>query len=862
MKLRLPKGMIIAASSAAWVGVTNAASWMDSIDERINVEAGQTQALAGDTVKPNPQNPHAIAKDGAGTLTVSGGATVAKYANLYVREGEMVISDGASLKLYPAATPGSAVDGYQRYTSLGVAGKDAVMTFDNGTYISGTESAHFVGGIDGNGIMNITNNSTVDLGSGNLFVIGDISVEEATTADGEVDMWSNATTAEVGAAPTAANRYVGSYVTREVNGSTYTFGKGVVNVNGGSYFKATYGNFWMSEGALNVSDAGTRVQIAQDGYGYRFWMCLGNGSTSEVNVLNGATMDVYAYQFYTNYGDYSTGNITVDGGSVLTIYNQLYGGNEGSFVVGYHAMNGEGNVYVTNGSTMNVGSYNAVLAWDDNSGDSTAYIYVDGTSKMTMNHVRAYTGTTVENAGEISVSSLKHLGGSITNGGKLQVAGDISVEGGAITNSGVFSGNNLTLTSGSVTNAGTIEMNGSLTMAGGTLELSVSNANLTQADVTVGAFDGQSGTVVLRATENLKAGTYHIISVRDEEEETVGGESDAPEAVTASEGGVQYTLIGADGLETTWEGGDLFLTLNEQLIVSRDPLSDALMAANWGVFHSSQAFTGTLWAPRAAASCTQVDSDKVAWATAYSSFISQNDADKFKGADYSIYGASMGVETPLGKNRIIGVAFGYDMGKASLPNTSDIDQTSCHIAAYGRAAVWCFGEQGNLALDWSAAYGSTTSEHDAVPGDWTQDSFQLDARATYSRSLSSRTSVSAFFGAQYYSQESASTARAQADSIKNFRLMLGTGIQRSVTDKTTVFGEAMLRQDVMRDNPNVMVDGFHYGTGANPGRFGGSISAGVEHQLNDDWKVRANYSFEVADDQNVHSFGAGASYSF
>ena len=94
--------------------------------------------------------------------------------------------------------------------------------------------------------------------------------------------------------------------------------------------------------------------------------------------------------------------------------------------------------------------------------------------------------------------------------------------------------------------------------------------------------------------------------------------------------------------------------------------TDALMAANWGVFHSSQAFTGTLWAPRAAASCTQVDSDKVAWATAYSSFISQNDADKFKGADYSIYGASMGVETPLGKNRIIGVAFGYDMGKASL----------------------------------------------------------------------------------------------------------------------------------------------------------------------------------------------------
>lgn len=815
MKIRLPKSLAVALFGA-FTAMANAGTMVvpgvvDVVNEDKTTDAlpeymySTPTGANGNfvTVSPGVTYTKPYVKEGEGTLTIEnvGTESASKVKiPLYVRNGKVVIQNSNII-----AAP--TVDGGGSHISVG--GHDAELVLDGTTYLNrsieagdGTaDNGNYinVGGPDGGGTLTLKNNSALSARY-SMFV-----------GYRQDDYWydtvyaMNSTTVS----PDSTERYSGGTYSPSM-GDTAPFGAGVVNIESGS--KVHLGSaFFMGEGTLNLIGKGSELNSGVITPQLFDFLGRKSGGYSVMNIEDG--------------GKYTTRGYLVTGASkgIKDAKADINVKGEGSVIdargiyLGYYAeADCDTTLNVTEGALIKASG----IGLGEADGKSVIQVNVDKDSTVEAGSLSLSTNSTYNNAGTLT-------------GGYLTV------------NDGVFA------------NTGSITLSETLTMNGGTLVLNISSANLSKADVTVGAFNGAAGTIELRATENLKAGKYHIIDVAASEES-----GEAPVSVASSQGGVQYTLIGVDGMETTWEGGDLFLTLNEQLIVSRDPLSDALMAANWGVFHSSQAFTGTLWAPRAAASCTQVDSDKVAWATAYSSFISQNDADKFKGADYSIYGASMGVETPLGKNRIIGVAFGYDMGKASLPNTSDIDQTSCHIAAYGRAAVWCFGEQGNLALDWSAAYGSTTSEHDAVPGDWTQDSFQLDARATYSRSLSSRTSVSAFFGAQYYSQESASTARAQADSIKNFRLMLGTGIQRSVTDKTAVFGEAMLRQDVMRDNPNVMVDGFHYGTGANPGRFGGSISAGVEHQLNDDWKVRANYSFEVADDQNVHSFGAGASYSF
>lgn len=90
-------------------------------------------------------------------------------------------------------------------------------------------------------------------------------------------------------------------------------------------------------------------------------------------------------------------------------------------------------------------------------------------------------------------------------------------------------------------------------------------------------------TLNLRFTRNLYAGSYKLLDAED----TLW----TPDNVT---------IIGAqegDG-ELVWEDGVLSFILCENLFVAHDPLADAVQAANWGVFRSSQAFVGVLRSTR------------------------------------------------------------------------------------------------------------------------------------------------------------------------------------------------------------------------------------------------------------------------
>ncbi len=246
----------------------------------------------------------------------------------------------------------------------------------------------------------------------------------------------------------------------------------------------------------------------------------------------------------------------------------------------------------------------------------------------------------------------------------------------------------------------------------------------------------------------------------------------------------------------------------------------------------------------------------------YSSFTRNGGSGSFSGAEYNIIGGAIGVERQSVRGRSLGIAFGYDWGKASPFTTSRVDQESWHASLYGRAAGWKLGRNGSIALDWSATVGSTTSEHKALGGEWSQDNLQLDIRATYSYARTERTSLYGFVGAQYYAQTDDSTALVKADSMQNLRLMMGAGISSRPTEKTTLFGEVTLFNDTLRHNPNVTLDGYHYGTGANPGRLGGSVTAGAQYQLRPNWTLRGSYSYEGADNSNEHRVNVGAVYSF
>ena len=208
---------------------------------------------------------------------------------------------------------------------------------------------------------------------------------------------------------------------------------------------------------------------------------------------------------------------------------------------------------------------------------------------------------------------------------------------------------------------------------------------------------------------------------------------------------------------------------------------------------------------------------------------------------------------------VLGGAIGYDWGKVSPFNVAKFDQESMHAAVYGRAGQWKLGQNGTVALDLSAAVGSTESELSA--GDLDQDNLQLDARVSYIRSLSDKLSASVFAGAQYYAQDDASAARVAVSSMQNLRTMAGAGITYAATAKTTLFAEASVHNDAMRHNPVAKVDGFSEHV-ANPGRLGGSITAGAAYQLNENWTLRGSYSFEGAKHSTEHNVNAGAVYRF
>lgn len=798
-----------------------------------------------------------ITKDGQGTLTVSQGYNL--NCSLNVREGELYIGNGTEGEHITLLAQPHLSDS----PTITIGGNNASMVLDNATFKYNVHdknnrtsyvSAIAIGNSDGAGSLELKNNSVLYT-SQSFFAY-------TVNCQGHVQ---------------------GTYAGTEGE-ALYTGGiKGQSSliISGGSKAQAGI-TFYFADIDITVDGQGS---VFEDGVrcissDYVGWLgdADGSGSTdvvTNVTIQNGGTW-TSRNDLTASAAEGATTNITVTGeGSTFNSERNTKLGDDGRTTTT--------NLTVTDKAVANI--TDLTVGTEDGKATSTVTIGEDST--LNAGAVKVYAGGEIINNGAINEGKTKKvlswrddssmgLSGGYAATTETVVAG-ITMEGGNLVNTSTLTTANLTINSGTVTSTGEIKLSDTLTLNGGKLSLTVSSANLKRAYVSAAALQtGEAPAIELVATENLKAGKYHILSV-GETPESEGGEEQPP-AVTSTSGEgasgegesttvsnpIQYTMIGVDGMTTTWEGGDLYLTLENQLMIWRDPLSDALQAANWGVFHSSQAFTGTLWAQRPAATCIIVDEGTLltAWGSAYSSFISQSGDSKFNGADYSIYGASMGVEAPLSKHRIVGAAFGYDIGKVSPGTTTDVDQTTVHVAAYGRAAVWCLGNQSNIALDWSVAYGRTTSEHDAIPGDWTQNSFQIDARATYSHSINSRTAVSAFVGAQYFTQEDASNARADVDGITNLRVMLGTGIHRTVTDRTTVFGEAALRHDIVRDNPHVMLDGFDYGTGANPGRFGGSISAGVEHRLNDDWKIRANYSYEVADDQNEHSFGAGASYSF
>ncbi|MBQ2380565.1 MAG: autotransporter outer membrane beta-barrel domain-containing protein [Akkermansia sp.] len=335
-----------------------------------------------------------------------------------------------------------------------------------------------------------------------------------------------------------------------------------------------------------------------------------------------------------------------------------------------------------------------------------------------------------------------------------------------------------------------------------------------------------------------------------------------------------------------WEDEVLYIMFDGQPVMPIDlDFADAVKASGWGSFSGGQAFGRAITANHFNSvqlnanafvgaynynrnySADAIRSGKegitygatgrtIAWFSGYGQLgrISGN------GADYGLYGAAMGLERQFGQHRSIGLAFGYDWGKISPFSCSSIDQDSMRFAVYGQYGTWKAGS-GNIVLDWSVAYGDTTSSHDYVEGDWSQDSWQFDLRGTYFRRVSNRSVGYGFMSVQYYEQSGATVGNMEFSSMKNLRLKAGGGMSYAVSPRTSVYGEAALFYDAVREDSCMYADGECY-EGTNPGRAGVNVGVGASYIINDRWTARGNYSFDAAKDHIEHNMDFGVIYSF
>ncbi len=891
MKTRLPKSLLVALMSTMLCATTIASA--------ANVADVEGTVSNFTSSYPNPNNGEEIVKTytpiyvGSDTSTIkselekyTGGmrnivysstssqevnwGTVTVGSTLCVREGELIIKDSNITKTVASGT---------NHLNMQISGKNASLVLDNTSYSCTMKDTlkgdvMHVGGHSGAGALTLQNNSHLDVTTWLIIGIGNKSGYEESAGYKLYNTPEGA----------SSDTYVGDFRHSDGAGTVFMrdidYGTGTLNITSGSTLTVG-GYIGLRDGTINITGAGSTLttgngehfQANANTHGDTYSDMIGrsSGCVSIVRIEDGGVWNAKGHLTTGSRDAYEAKSaIYVDGaGSALNV-GKIFGLGYGE--TGIHGTVVSTELYVTNGGLITVGEDMVVGPVKTYRGANPTYVYVDEQSNVQINGnfvLNEATTVTPDENGILHMGRDKHI--------KVDATGfETNFE-----NHGNITCGSFTMNGGNLYSTGTIDITGEMTLIGGSITLGISEANtekaaITAGDVIVATADNADYVIQLTALENLKAGKYLLLETEEDTSDTTGT-SGKLRATAAPEAKLVFSgLEGMNGLTTyVDETGNVYLVLDEQLLLTRDPQADAIQAANWGVYKSSQAFTSLLWAPRTNAVVvkdtangkssilsTAAKGRTLAWGSVYSSFARHSSSGAFAGAEYSIFGGAIGVEREFASGRSVGAAFGYDWGKTSPFTTSRVDQDSWHAALYGRAAEWKLGKKGSVAIDWSAAVGSTTSEHKALGSDWTQENIQLDARATYSYALTERTALSAFVGAQYYAQNDDSTEKVKADSLQNLRLMLGAGISHKLTEKTTLFGEAMIYNDSMRHNPDAMIDGFNYGSGANPGRLGGSVTAGAQYQLTPDWTLRGSYSYEGAEDNNEHRVNVGAVYSF
>ncbi len=566
-------------------------------------------------------------------------------------------------------------------------------------------------------------------------------------------------------------------------------------------------------------------------------------------------------------------NGTISGSGELIVMGEVSLGLTGKMSVEYLTLGKNSKLSVSSKGMM-MNTKHSLLTMTD------AYLVSDG--KLGINELQM-TG------GEISIDTAKAMSldikgkttsrlvdnGRIRVAGKMSVAGNLELAGAASIRLYDPSGKNkamplavkgtLTLGSGS-----TLTLSGALSakdmvLDGGTINLT-SNKPLTikvgnRLDIN-GPVDLNLGFTVADKDVNKKS--FKILTFKSS---NLGGEEELYDLLGLSD---SYCTLSFDKKKTSVmltvtdkEAWDAYIadeeteapTATTALVNPALPdysgVADALVQANWGLVESSRAFVNAIGNRSMA---VQLGSGEHAvWASAIAGASRRSSSGTHGGADTNITGGAIGMETQLGENSLLGMALGNSWTRVSAHNYGTIKQDTTHLGVYGQTN-W-----NKLSADWSAAYGRSESKFNG--SDWSQRAIQLDGRLSYNHALSETVLLRGFGGVQYYASDSARVDGLDAGEVQNLRGEIGVGIVRS-TQKSSVYAELALHQDIVRDNPEVRSPFGQRYHGTNPGRTGINLTIGGSYALSDQWSVNASYTAEVVENANAHSVNVGATYKF
>lgn len=349
--------------------------------------------------------------DGTGTAEITN--NISKNSNLYVRDGELKFT--------------ADENGTKPNVSLGnfaVSGNNAELTFDKANYSSNAALNH-VGGVDGNGTLNITDSTFTS--DAELFTIG---------------------------VQGAGNGSEGSNYNGAGNGS------GVVNITN-STAKLTYRHLQMGNGTLNVDNSNVTVgnQAGGSEYykGFKATLGVGENSVSAINVSNGGNLTVCASQndkylggFSTNYSDGSVTSITVDGGTFSVVdpenkdENKYPEGRPGNAYIGFSFESEIGTIPsntktvidVKNGGEMNFNNHTTDFGYAGmaDKGSSVAVtVYENSALNINGKDFSMNEGTTLNNSGTVSIDS-HYANNRMANGEMFYSENPAAIKGGELTN--------------------------------------------------------------------------------------------------------------------------------------------------------------------------------------------------------------------------------------------------------------------------------------------------------------------------------------------------------------------------------------------------------------------------------------------